>query len=139
LRYVVNFELTIAPCTGQTRSNSFQLSYRRSDAAFFSRQQITNTIVRYRVKTEHMKGNKMSDAPSFIGVVVSWLPMILLVAVFIWYSRKVLGQGGRVSWSDYMEQHIAETKRHNAILEEILHELKNGRARAGVSDNPTSS
>lgn len=80
----------------------------------------------------------MSDAPSLIGVVISWLPMLLLIAVFIWYSRHITGQRGRLSFSDYMEQDLAETKRHNAVLEEILRELKSGRVREGISNNPTS-
>jgi hypothetical protein len=80
----------------------------------------------------------MSNAPSLIDVVISWLPMLLLIAVFIWYSRLITGQRGRVSFSDYMEQHIVEVRRHNAVLEQILRELKNGRAHEGTSNNPTS-
>jgi hypothetical protein len=80
----------------------------------------------------------MSDTPSFIEVATSWLPMLLLIAVFIWYSRRITGQRGRLSMSDYMEQHIVEIRRHNAVLEQILLELKSGRVHEGTSNNTTS-
>jgi len=55
---------------------------------------------------------------TFIEVVYPWVPFLLLVSVFIW----TVSAGSRAR-----ERDLAEAKRHNAVLEEILRELKSGR------------
>ena len=60
------------------------------------------------------------SSPSFIDVVVSWTPMLLLIAVWIFFMMRLgLGKRGR-----YLENHIAEMQKQNALLERIAKALE---------------
>lgn len=66
---------------------------------------------------------------TFIDLLVSWGPMILLIGVWIYFMRKSGAQGQYFDHvRTYMGEHLAETKRLNANLERIAAVLE---AKAG--------
>jgi ATP-dependent Zn protease len=58
----------------------------------------------------------------WLSVLVSWLPFLLLIAVWFWISRtvgmKARGRSG-VTMIELYEQQVGETRRMNATLERI--------------------
>jgi ATP-dependent Zn protease len=59
---------------------------------------------------------------TFLGIVISWGPMLLLIAVWIFFMRRSgsLKQGQYLEEvRNYLTDHIAETRRMNANLERI--------------------
>jgi ATP-dependent Zn protease len=62
------------------------------------------------------------------SLVVSWLPFILLIAAWLWLSRRT-GMQARGSSGTTMielyEQQVAETRRMNEKLERIASALEN--------------
>jgi hypothetical protein len=66
----------------------------------------------------------------------SWLPLLLLIGVWVWMGRRngMLGRGSSgVSMIELYEQQVAETRRMNANLERIATSLekREGGPRAG--------
>lgn len=49
-----------------------------------------------------------------LTIAVSWFPMLLLIAVWIFFMRQMRGKGSPA------EQSLAEMRRHNDALEKIL-------------------
>jgi len=59
---------------------------------------------------------------TFVGLVISWAPMLLLIGVWIYFMRRSGGlkQGQYFEEvRNYLSDHIAETRRMNANLERI--------------------
>jgi hypothetical protein len=64
-----------------------------------------------------------NDAPAIISVIVSWGPMLLLIAVWIFFMRKYLPRRGELRNNQYLTASLEEQKRHNEALEKILAEI----------------
>jgi ATP-dependent Zn protease len=75
----------------------------------------------------------MNDWVSFV---VAWLPFLLLIGVWLYFSRyhgmQARGSSTGVTLIDLYEQQVAETRRMNANLERIAvaMEKREGEARA---------
>ena len=54
-----------------------------------------------------------------VSLIVSWLPFLVLVGVWLWFSRRNGRASSGASWVDLFEQQIVETQRTNALLERI--------------------
>jgi ATP-dependent Zn protease len=59
------------------------------------------------------------SSPWVISLIVSWLPFLALVGVWLWLSRRNLRSSSGTNWVDLYEQQIAENRRTNALLERI--------------------
>jgi ATP-dependent Zn protease len=59
-----------------------------------------------------------------VGLIVSWLPFLVLVGVWLWFSRRNGRASSGASWVDLYEQQVAETRRTNALLERIATALE---------------
>ncbi|MBR0685710.1 hypothetical protein JQ594_07265 [Bradyrhizobium manausense] len=57
-------------------------------------------------------------------LIVSWLPFIVLIGVWVWYSRSRLRGSSGTNWVDLYEQQVAESRRTNALLERIATALE---------------
>lgn len=70
--------------------------------------------------------NKQQDnKPTFLGVLISWLPMIILVGFYVYFLRKSLYSkvmNRQIPYMDTSEAHMAKTEK---LLQEILTTLKN--------------
>jgi ATP-dependent Zn protease len=77
-----------------------------------------------------LKGDsRVDDTPSLISILAGWFPMLLLIAVWIYFMRRMGGGGNYMNAvRDYMNEHIAETKRINANLERIAAALEKGQS-----------
>jgi ATP-dependent Zn protease len=60
-----------------------------------------------------------NQMPSIVEILINWFPMLLLIAVWIYFMRTFRGRGGLTSMQ-YCEQMLQEQKRHNEALETIL-------------------
>ena len=63
----------------------------------------------------------------WMSVAVSWLPFLVLIAVWFWFSRRVGMQARGSSGTtmiDLYEQQVAERRRMNLILERIATSLE---------------
>jgi hypothetical protein len=58
------------------------------------------------------------------SLVVSWLPFLALVGVWLWYSRASRRSSSGTNWVDLFEQQVAENRRTNALLERIAAALE---------------
>ena len=67
----------------------------------------------------------MDDTPWWISLLVSWLPFIALIAVWIYLSKGFQGRSpsGRTLIQLYEDQ-LAETKKMNTILERVAAALE---------------
>jgi len=58
----------------------------------------------------------------WLSLLISWLPFLLLIGVFFWFSRRAgmqaRGRSG-VTMIELYEQQVEETRRMNATLERI--------------------
>jgi hypothetical protein len=59
-----------------------------------------------------------------VSLIVSWLPFLALVGVWIWFSRRNGRASSGASWIDLFEQQVVETQRTNALLERIAAALE---------------
>jgi hypothetical protein len=63
----------------------------------------------------------------WMGLIVAWLPFVVLIGVWFWFSRKngmqARGSSGTTLIELY-EQQVAETRRMNANLERIAASLE---------------
>lgn len=59
-----------------------------------------------------------------VSVIVSWLPFLALVSVWLWLSRRNLRGSSGTNWVDLYEQQVAECRRTNALLERIAAALE---------------
>jgi hypothetical protein len=62
--------------------------------------------------------------PWVVSLIVSWLPFLVLVGVWLWYSRTSRRSSSGTSWVDLYEQQVAESRRTNALLERIAAALE---------------
>ncbi|WP_246791446.1 hypothetical protein [Bradyrhizobium commune] len=64
-------------------------------------------------------------SPSWVvSVIVSWLPFLMLVGVWLWVSRASRRSSSGTSWVDLYEQQVVENRRTNALLERIAAALE---------------
>jgi ATP-dependent Zn protease len=73
---------------------------------------------------------------TFVELVISWAPMLLLIGVWIYFMRRSGGlkQGQYFEEvRNYLSDHIAETRRMNANLERIAAVLEARDTSAGPS------
>jgi ATP-dependent Zn protease len=68
------------------------------------------------------------DRQDWVSLLVSWLPFIALIAVWIFISRGMQTRGPWAKSANLYEQQLAEVKRTNALLERIAIALE---SRAG--------
>jgi hypothetical protein len=59
-----------------------------------------------------------------VGLVVSWLPFVVLVGAWLWFSRRNGRAASGASWVDLFEQQVVEVRRTNALLERIAAALE---------------
>ncbi|MET4071156.1 ATP-dependent Zn protease [Bradyrhizobium sp. S3.2.6] len=59
-----------------------------------------------------------------VSLIVSWLPFLALVGVWLWFSRRNGRASSGASWVDLFEQQVAETQRTNTLLERIAAALE---------------
>lgn len=68
----------------------------------------------------------------WLSTVVSWLPFLILMAIWLWFARssgmRARGSSG-VTMIDLYEQQVAETRRMNAMLERIAVTLEKRESR----------
>lgn len=63
----------------------------------------------------------MSGDNDFLRIFISWFPLLLLVVVWFFFMwRGGLLRRGQMTNSQYLEEHLKETKRANAALESLL-------------------
>jgi hypothetical protein len=62
--------------------------------------------------------------PWVVSLIVSWLPFLVLVGVWLWYARTSRRSSSGTSWVDLYEQQVAESRRTNALLERIAAALE---------------
>jgi hypothetical protein len=62
--------------------------------------------------------------PWVVSLIVSWLPFVALVGVWIWLSRKRLRGSSGTNLVDLYEQQVAESRRTNTLLERIASALE---------------
>ena len=69
----------------------------------------------------------------WMSLAVSWLPFLLLIAVWFWLSRRsgmqARGSSG-TSMIELYEQQVAETRRMNGFLERIAGSLEKHESKA---------
>jgi ATP-dependent Zn protease len=65
----------------------------------------------------------VGESNPWIEILVAWLPMIILLAVwgyFMWRSRGIyMGRSGKTH-GQMLEEHIAEMRRQNDLLEKLV-------------------
>jgi cell division protease FtsH len=64
-----------------------------------------------------------NQVPSLIEILINWFPILLLIAVWIFFMLRYTG-GGKLSPGQYYAQFLQEQKRHNEALEKILARLE---------------
>jgi hypothetical protein len=62
--------------------------------------------------------------PWVVSLIVSWLPFLVLVGVWLWLSRRNLRGSSGTNWVDLCEQQVVESRRTNALLERIATALE---------------
>ena len=62
----------------------------------------------------------MSGEINWIETFVAWFPMLLLIGVWIYFMRSM---GGGMSYGKYLEQHLAEARRHNDLMMKIIEKM----------------
>jgi hypothetical protein len=63
------------------------------------------------------------EEPSLISLLANWFPMLLLIAVWIYFSRIMLRRfqsASGMTQIQYAEELLKETRRHNEQLERLL-------------------
>lgn len=61
----------------------------------------------------------------WMALAASWLPFVVLMAVWLWLSRGYRGRGpSGANWAELYEQQVAETRRMNVFLERIAVSLE---------------
>lgn len=65
----------------------------------------------------------MDEPNALLGVAIQWLPMLLLIGVWLYIMRRQSNPLRGISHAEYLEQLLAEERRHNAQLEKILERL----------------
>lgn len=55
-------------------------------------------------------------------VLLNWLPMLLMVAVWVYFIRKT-GVTGAMSYTQYLEATLAEQRKQNELLNAVIDKL----------------
>ena len=55
-------------------------------------------------------------------VLLNWLPMLLLIAAWVYFMRKT-GISGSMSYSQYLEATLAEQRKQNELLNAVIDKL----------------
>ena len=69
----------------------------------------------------------MTTGPSYgplMDIAISWGPMVLLIAVWIFFLSRMGFRRGRYNWYDAQEKQAAELQRQTALLERIAAALE---------------
>ena len=67
--------------------------------------------------------------PWAVSLIVSWLPFLVLVGVWLWLSRRSWRASSGANLADLCEQQVVESQRTNALLERIAAALEKLSAR----------
>jgi cell division protease FtsH len=59
------------------------------------------------------------DREALINLFVNWLPMLLIIGVWIYFMKK----GGGLGYGKYLEEHLAENKRQNELMLKLLEKM----------------
>jgi len=59
------------------------------------------------------------ETPWFVSLLVSWLPFLALIGVWIYLTRGTQKRGLWALTADHLESQLAEMRRMNAALERI--------------------
>ena len=65
----------------------------------------------------------MDGPPTLLSVLINWFPMLLLIAVWIYFMRAYRGQmrsQSGMTHVQYLEELLKESRRHNEQLEQLL-------------------
>jgi hypothetical protein len=62
--------------------------------------------------------------PWVVSLIVSWLPFVVLVGIWLWLSRRNWRGSSGTSWVDLCEQQVVESRRTNELLERIAAALE---------------
>jgi ATP-dependent Zn protease len=68
-----------------------------------------------------------SETPTWVTLLTSWVPILILVGFWIWFMRKggMIGKGGTLSkQAQYMERNMAFMDRQEQLLERIAAALE---------------
>jgi ATP-dependent Zn protease len=66
-----------------------------------------------------------SETPWWISLIVSWLPFLVLIGVWVFLSKRMqIGGPGGHKLLDLYEAQVAETKKMNLALERIAAALE---------------
>lgn len=71
----------------------------------------------------------MSGEPSLLRIFVEFLPVMLILGLSLWLTTRIFRRHGKTQFQ-YLEEQLAEAKRHNTALEAILRDIRDGLARA---------
>ena len=66
------------------------------------------------------------EEPSLIGMLFAWFPVLLIIAVSVFFMLGIGLGGGRrgMTLVKYLKEHLEETRRLNRNLERIAHALE---------------
>lgn len=64
----------------------------------------------------------MLESSSLTNVLLNWLPMLLLMAVWVYFMRKT-GVSGSMSYTQYLEASLAEQRKQNELLIAVIDKL----------------
>ena len=85
-----------------------------------------------REKGVAIKAKPPAEAPWFMSVLVSWLPMIVLIGVWIFFMRQMQGGGGGKAMSFGKSRARLLTENHNQVtFEDVAGVDQEGRHRQG--------
>ncbi|MEQ1671661.1 MAG: hypothetical protein ABL893_12435 [Hyphomicrobium sp.] len=65
----------------------------------------------------------MDEPGTLISVLIQWFPMILVFGAWIYFMRRQTNPVKGISHAQYLEQLLAEERRHNDVLEKLLQRL----------------
>ena len=63
----------------------------------------------------------MGSNINWLETFVAWAPMLLLIGVWIYFMRSM--GGGGMSYGKYLEQHLAEARRHNELMMKLVEKM----------------
>ena len=66
----------------------------------------------------------VGSPPWVVSLIVSWLPFLVLVGVWLWLSRRSWRASSGANLADLCEQQVIESRRANALLERIAAALE---------------
>lgn len=78
----------------------------------------------------------MNETPTLLSVIINWFPMLLLIGVWVYFMKSMMGKSRGASGKSYailLEEMNAEMRRQNDLLERIVsgHEARLQRLESG--------